>query len=133
VARPQGANCDIGAYEKSDFQGFFQPVANPPHVNVAKAGRAIPVKFRLSGNQGLTIFADGYPGVSGPIACGPNGVADVVEAAMTAGSSRLRYDAEADQYIYTWKTSKEWANSCRQLIVKLSDGSIYWAQFRFKK
>ncbi len=133
VARPQGANCDIGAYEKSDFQGFFQPVANPPHVNVAKAGQAIPVKFSLSGNQGLTIFADGYPGVSGPIACGPNGVASIVEAAVTAGSSGLTYHAKNDQYIYTWKTSKDWANSCRQLIVKLSDGSIFWAQFRFNK
>ena len=51
VARPQGANCDIGAYERSEFQGFFPPVANPPHVNVAKAGRAIPVKFSLGGTR----------------------------------------------------------------------------------
>ena len=52
---------------------------------------------------------------------------------MTAGSSGLTYHAKNDKYIYTWKTSKDWANSCRQLIVKLSDGSIFWAQFRFNK
>ena len=29
--------------------------------NVAKAGSSIPIKFSLHGNQGLAIFAAGYP------------------------------------------------------------------------
>src|SRR6266545_1132510 len=44
-----------------DFSGFFPPVDNPPAVNVVNAGRAIPVKFSLSGDKGLNIFAAGFP------------------------------------------------------------------------
>ena len=36
-----------------DFTGFLRPVDNPPAVNVVNAGQAVPVKFSLSGNQGL--------------------------------------------------------------------------------
>ncbi|HEY7628136.1 MAG TPA: ExeM/NucH family extracellular endonuclease, partial [Ilumatobacteraceae bacterium] len=44
-----------------DFSGFFQPVDNLPTTNTVKAGQAVPVKFSLNGNQGLDIFAMGYP------------------------------------------------------------------------
>jgi hypothetical protein len=43
------------------FSGFFQPVNNLPVLNQANAGRAIPVKFSLSGFQGFDIFAAEYP------------------------------------------------------------------------
>jgi len=43
------------------FQGFYQPVDNPPTINVAKAGVGIPVRFGLGGDQGLDIFAADYP------------------------------------------------------------------------
>lgn len=49
------------------------------------------------------------------------------------GASSLSYDATTDQYKYVWKTNKAWAQSCRQLIVKLSDGSSHVANFRFTK
>ena len=39
------------------FVGFFQPVDNLPTLNVVNAGRAIPVKFGLGGDYGLSIFA----------------------------------------------------------------------------
>jgi hypothetical protein len=45
------------------FGGFFSPVDNLPTVNVVNAGQAIPVKFSLGGNQGMAIFAAGYPKV----------------------------------------------------------------------
>ena len=44
-----------------NFSGFFQPVDNLPTLNAVKAGQAIPVKFSLNGDQGLSIFAAGYP------------------------------------------------------------------------
>ena len=44
-----------------NFSGFFQPVDNPPAVNDAKAGSAIPVKISSNGNQGLAIFPPGFP------------------------------------------------------------------------
>ena len=42
------------------FAGFFQPVDNGA-LNVAQAGSAIPVKFTLGGDQGLSVTAAGYP------------------------------------------------------------------------
>jgi hypothetical protein len=52
---------------------------------------------------------------------------------VNAGGSSLNYDATADQYIYVWKTDKAWANSCRQLRVKLADGTLHVANFKFTR
>lgn len=111
-----------------DFRGFFQPVDNLPVVNSVKAGSAIPIKFSLNGNQGLAIFATGYP-KSQVIACTSDGSVDGVEETLTAGSSSLSYDASLDQYVYVWKTEKSWAGTCRQLVVKLIDGTLHRANF----
>ena len=116
-----------------DFKGFFPPIDSDVDVfNVVKAGRAIPVKFSLNGYQGLDtdIFVPGYP-KSIQIKC-PDADAepdDEMEFTETAGESSLSYDA--DQYIYVWKTDKDWTG-CRQLIVKLIDGTSHVANFTFK-
>jgi len=114
-----------------NWNGFFQPVDNQPVINVAKAGSAIPVKFSLNGDQGLNIMSAGYP-ASGMIACDSTAVTDVVSETATAGSSSLTYDTTEDQYIYVWKTEKAWATKCRQLQVKLKDGTVHVAKFKFK-
>ncbi len=114
-----------------NFRGLFAPVDNPPVVNVAKAGSALPVKFSLSGNQGLSIMATGYPR-SVVISCDSSAPVDDIEVTVTSGSSGLTYDTTADQYIYTWKTDKAWTGTCRQLQMTLKDGSIYTANFEFK-
>ena len=112
-----------------EWAGFFPPIDNV-ESNVVKAGRAIPVKFSLNGNQGLNIFESGYPK---PITIACDGTSTGLEVeTMTAGESSLKYDAEADQYIYVWKTDKAWAGSCRQLVVRLNDGTSHVANFQFK-
>lgn len=115
-----------------DFNGFFQPIDNLPSWNSVKAGSAIPVKFSLSGNQGLDIFTTGYP-VSQKISCDSNVPINSIEETSTAGSSSLSYNAIIDQYNYVWKTDKAWANSCRQLQVQLKDGTYHNANFKFLK
>jgi len=112
-----------------DWAGFFRPIDNDA-LNAAKAGSAIPVKFSLNGDQDLNIFELGYP-KSIMIACDGTNPGDEVET-MTAGESSLKYDATADQYIYVWKTSKDWAGSCRKLLVRLNDGTSHEASFTFK-
>jgi hypothetical protein len=134
VSRPQGPACDIGAYEKAaafNFSGFFAPVDNPPLVNVARAGAAIPVKFSLGGDQGLGIFAMGYP-TSQQIGCSDAAPASDVEETVTAGASSLSYDPTTEQYTYVWKTNAAWRNTCRRLTIKLSDGTLHTANFRFR-
>jgi hypothetical protein len=112
-----------------NFTGFFQPVGNLPALNSVNAGRGIPVKFSLSGNKGLAIFATGSP-YSVQFDCG-NGTAIDLEETVTAGGSSLSYGS-GDQYIYVWKTESSWAGTCRQLNVVLNDGSVHQANFKFK-
>jgi hypothetical protein len=114
------------------FTGFFSPVDNPPAFNALKAGAAVPVKFSLGGDLGLDIFVPGYP-VSRPVACDASSPPDPGEETTAAGSSTMRYDALSGQYIYTWKTQKSWANTCRMFSFQLTDGSVHTALFRFTK
>ena len=113
-----------------DFHGFFQPVDNPPVLNQANAGRSIPVKFDLSGNQGLGIMAAGSP-YSQQVTCGSSTPVDLEETG-TAGNSSLTYDASSNRYIYVWKTESSWAGTCRVLTVELIDGTTHTALFKFK-
>jgi DNA-binding beta-propeller fold protein YncE len=125
------SNCSFTVTVQYNFAGFFQPVDNLPVLNVVQAGRAIPIKFSLSGNKGLGIFAPGSPS-SGPIACNSSDPAVDLEETVTAGGSSLSYDPTTDQYIYVWKTEQGWSGTCRQLVVQLIDGSIHRANFKFK-
>jgi len=54
-------------------------------------------------------------------------------AADDSGASGLHYDFTANQFIYSWKTDKSWANKCRKFILTLNDGSVHCAYFKFKK
>lgn len=138
--RPQDGNgdgvatCDIGSFERArplPFSGFLAPVDPMPVVNVVKAGRAVPVKFKLGGNRGLDIFADGYP-ASRQVACDTQSAVSDVEETVTAGGSSLTYDAASDTYTYVWKTSAAWAGTCRQFVLGLNDDTAHVASFRFK-
>jgi predicted extracellular nuclease len=115
-----------------DFTGFFQPVDNLPTFNTVKAGQSIPIKFSLNGDQGLDVIAEGYPKSEG-IECNSTAPADGVEETVTTGNSSLSYDPTTDTYTYVWKSNKSWANSCRQFVLKLADGTIYRANFNFTK
>jgi uncharacterized protein len=113
------------------FSGFLPPVANLPARNLARAGSVVPVKFSLGGNQGLNVFAAGYPR-SHPVPCTGPGAAGPSEATVAAGQSGLSYDAATNTYTYVWSTDPAWAGSCRQLVLRLTDGHEYRAAFRFQ-
>lgn len=120
-----------------NWTGFFQPVDNPgststPVFNQVKAGRSIPIKFSLGGDQGLNILAAGYP-QSETVSCGFANTIDDVEQTVSANGNSLTYDATANQYILVWKTETAYANSCRKLTVKLLDGTEHNAYFRFTR
>ena len=126
----------IGSLERTyvvqyPFAGFFAPVDNEPVLNVVKAGSGIPVIFSLGGNQGLNIFAAGYP-KSQTIACDATAPADGIDSTVTAGGSSLTYDPSTGRYSYIWKTDKSWVGTCRALILKTQDGVTHRADFKFK-
>jgi hypothetical protein len=112
-----------------NFTGFFSPVGNLPTLNSVNAGRAIPVKFSLSGNKGLNIFAANNP-YSVSFNCNNNDPGTDITETLNAGGSSLSFGG--DQYNYVWKTESSWANTCRQLVITLNDGSIHRANFKFK-
>jgi hypothetical protein len=113
------------------FAGFRSPVDNLPTLNTVKAGSSVPIKFSLSGNQGLGIIASGYP-ASDAVLCDA-APQDAIEQTVTAGGSSLSYDSVADQYNYVWKTDKAWAGTCRQFVLKLDDGTFHQANFKLLK
>jgi Domain of unknown function (DUF5011)/HYR domain/Domain of unknown function DUF11 len=125
------STCSFTVTVLFDFTGFFAPVNNPPTLNNVNAGRAIPVKFSLSGNKGLDIFPVGSP-QSGVIPCDASLLVTDLTDTVTAGNSSLSYDAGSGQYIYVWKTESSWAGTCRQLVVTLNDGSVHIANFKFR-
>ncbi len=113
------------------FGGFLAPMDNGK-TNVAQAGSAVPVKFRLGGDLGLAIFAAGYP-KSAPTACPSGAPQDPVEQTVAAGESSLSDDTLTGRYVYVWKTDKAWGGTCRQLDVKLADSTVHTATFQFKR
>jgi len=130
-AHNNSSSCTFTVTVLYDFTGFFSPVSNPPTLNSVKAGQAIPVKFSLSGNKGLDIFAANNPyTISLNCSTSDPGV-DITET-VNAGGSSLSYSSGSDQYDYVWKTDSSWAGTCRQLVVTLNDGSVHVANFKFK-
>lgn len=111
------------------FTGFFSPVNNPPTLNAVNAGRAIPVKFSLSGDKGLDIFAPNNP-YTVSLNCDTNDPGVDVTETLNAGGSSLTFGG--GQYSYIWKTESSWAGTCRQLVITLNDGSVHTANFKFR-
>lgn len=118
------------------FVGFEAPVNNPPALNVAKGGQAIPVGFQVLDTNNNPITSMTMPPVS---------IVDVQESCSNLDSLMLATLADATAsgssgfqnlgggfYQFNWKTSKAWAGTCRQLQVNLGDGILHVADFRFK-
>lgn len=113
-----------------DFSGFYAPVMNAPTVTVIKAGSTVPVKFSLNGDWGMDIFEYGYPVL---MKCKDCTFSDFEpDKLLYMDRSKLLYDAGLDQYIFTWKTKKNWTGTCWILNILLNDGSIHQAYFKIK-
>jgi len=126
-----GATFALPAPPSPTFGGFSSPVDALPTLNSMKAGAAVPVKFSLGGDFGLSIFASGYP-KSQVVTCDSTAPVDGVEVTVSAGGSSLQFDPTTGLYTYIWKTDKAWAGTCRQLVIGFADGSFARANFKFK-
>ena len=111
-----------------DFNGFFSPIMNAPTLQSFKAGDGIPVSFSLDGDQGLGVIAAGYP-QSSQIDCGAS--PELGAGLSTTSQKGLEFKRAQGRYKYLWSTQAGWAGTCRQLIVKLIDGTVHRANFRF--
>jgi hypothetical protein len=91
-------------------------------------GSAMAVKFRLGGAQGPSIFAAGFPQVQ-PIDCATRQPAGPA-APLNAVEWRFQ-ELVGGLYHFKWKSSPEWQNVCRRLILGFDDGSRYSADVHF--
>lgn len=99
--------------------GFFSPVDMEPLVNAARAGRTVPLKFRLTDDNGDGINVPGliFEGeiVQTTHSAGP---ADEIDQ-YVAGASGLQYLGDG-YYQWNLQTSNSWQNQTRRLTVRLS-------------
>jgi hypothetical protein len=123
------SECTFTITVRYNFTGFFSPVINAPTLNAVNAGRGVPLKFSLSGDKGLNIFAVNNP-YSISLNCSTSDPGVDVTETLTAGGSSLSFSG--DQYTYVWKTESSWSGTCRQLVMTLNDGSVHVANFKFK-
>jgi ABC-type transport system substrate-binding protein len=130
VRSSQASRWEFGErYDTSD--GFVAPIDDLPVVNTVSAGRTVPARFSLGGNEGLDIFAAGSP-TSAQVACPGSAPSDAVEETTGSAGGGLSFDSATGTYQYNWKTSKSWAGTCRRLTIGLREGSRLQALFKFK-
>lgn len=116
-----------------DFDGFLWPLMNPPRVNRWKAGLPVPVRFSLGSYRGSAPVAAGYPKVA-PVSCSAGGEAAGSEKAAGSWTKRSVHASKhgAWTYMFLWKTEKNWAGGCRQLVLKLDDGTVHRVNVQFE-
>jgi CheY-specific phosphatase CheX len=104
------------------FSGFRQPVDNLPIVNVANAGRNLPLKFRITDANGQPVANLTTVRLAAPVfACGTGAPTDVIEEYVDIDSG-LKYLGNGE-YQYNWKTLKSYAGTCRTLKLDLGEGT----------
>ncbi|HEY7332456.1 MAG TPA: PxKF domain-containing protein [Candidatus Limnocylindria bacterium] len=128
--RPSGATTSVN--HVWPWSGFLSPVDNLPTLNVVKAGSTVPMKFSLGGNRGLGIFAPGWPKAVLTSCSQPDDTNPIAPDETTDTNSGLKYDPVSDQYHYNWKTPKNYKGKCYLFEMKLIDGSVRQAWFKFK-
>ena len=99
---------------------------------MAKAGQAIPLKWRVTDAAGAPVTTLTSVSVTATAAaCDLGGSEDQVEE-YAAGSSGLQ-NLGNGYYRYDWKTPAAYARSCKTLRVDLGDGVAHTASFRFTR
>lgn len=113
------------------FIGFAMPVDNLPTVNLATAGRAIPLKWRLVDALGAPITDLASVGISASaMNCTDGALSDNLEQ-YASGESTLQNLGNGN-YQFNWKSPATYQDSCRQLRLDLGDSSTRLLHFRFR-
>lgn len=111
------------------LKGFASPVDMGGVLNTVKAGATVPLKFKLfDGATELTSpsAVSRFSATKGSCTSATEDAVDVV----TTGSTVLRYDATAGQFVQNWKTPT--VLGCYTVSMASADGSSLSALFKLK-
>jgi hypothetical protein len=118
-----------------DFYGFYSPV-DIDILNMAKAGQAIPFKWRLLDGDGNPISdTASFVNLRSYQTNCDEGAANLITDSVEeyAGNSGLQYNGDG-YWQFNWKTPKNYADTCRSVYVELQGGQISpVVVFKFKK
>jgi hypothetical protein len=113
------------------LKGFYSPVDMNGVFNVVKGGSTVPLKFEVfAGTTELKDISVVQSFVQTKIACDGSVPVDDIEF-TTTGSTSLRYDATAGQFIQNWQTPKL-PGQCYRVTMTTDDGSSLVAFFKLK-
>ena len=117
--------------------GFFQPVDNLPTINRARAGRTVPLKFRVTDGSGVGIQVPGLAvAVTSALATSNVATEDAIET--YTGNSGLQYLGDG-YYQWNWATLSGYVNQTRRLTLSINAAGYSFSQaqlqadFRFTK
>ena len=106
------------------FSGFDSPVTTTGSLDAAKAGDALPLKFSLNGDNGLSIVIQT---TWKPASCSDWSSS----ATATAGQGKLTYNPLNDRYTELVATDRTWKGSCRIVDLRLADGTDHTVHVQF--
>jgi hypothetical protein len=129
--------CAVVTVAASDvtFDGFYAPVVMDDQPIQLRAGQGLPLKFTLwEGDDQITdvsrVKVSSTPDTNGCDVA--SGESDTV-ADEHAGHSGLRYDDDAEHFVFAWKTQRSWSDTCRTLEVRLDGSLVGTAQVVFAR
>jgi hypothetical protein len=110
-------------------------VTSSPVLNIANAGRTIPIKFQVLDANSNPVLNLTSPPVSlqsflAGCASLDTSVSSTVDT--TASGASGFQNLGGGFYQFNWATLKVWAGTCRQLQINLGDGVLHLADFQFK-
>ena len=117
------------------LSGILQPI-NPDNSSVFSRGKAVPVKFRLAGDEYTGFNVSGWTLKQQQTSCTVDGdpVGGEVEPVVENPSNGFRYDASADQYIYNANFKDKTVGTCWKVVVTLDSGQkLESAVFKLQK
>lgn len=103
----------------------------PGRPTRAVAGRTVYVQFDLGGDRGGDVLASEDPATSQRVDCATGETTGTAAAIATGKRTIAYYDTRLHRYVIPWRTDRRWAGTCRRLSVRLLDGTVNAADFRF--
>ena len=111
------------------FNGFTSPVQNPAVLNVSKAGRSVPLRWRVLDAQGMPVSNLSAASVGAIAISCPAATENRIT--VFGGSNGQLQNLGNGYYQLDWMAASSLRNACRRLELNLGDGLLRPASFKF--